>query len=311
MSEPFVRIDIAGLQELVQQRPELDVIDVRERSEWDSGHVPFARHVPLSLIERDARSAINKDGGVILICQKGGRSAKAATAAAAAGIADLFSVDGGTEAWSNAGLPLKRDADERKADVKPAASDVDDALGLDAIVGKNLKHHRGVAGLSLDDLAARAGVSRTLLGQIEIGRAVPSIGVVWKLAQALSVPFSTLLSTSGDAEMRVLKREDAKRLTSPDGRFVSRALFPFGEPQRAEFYELWFAPRAKEEALPHRPGTRENLVVTHGRLALTVGKEQVVLETGDALSFHADVPHAYENLSNSECWAYLVMTYDG
>jgi transcriptional regulator with XRE-family HTH domain len=113
-------------------------------------------------------------------------------------------------------------------------------------------------------------VSRTLLGQIELGRTVPSIGVTWRISQALGVPFSALLSTAHGGPLQVLTRTDAKTLHSADGRFVSRALFPFGEPHAAEFYELWLAGHAREDADAHRPGTVENLVVTAGRLKLTV-----------------------------------------
>ena len=138
---------------------------------------------------------------------------------------------------------------------------------------------------------------------------MPSIGVVWRIAQTLGVHFSTLLNTASGPGMRVLKRATARRLQSADGRFSSRALFPLEDPQKVEFYELWLAPHAREDADPHRPGTRENLIVTSGRLELHIGPQRVVLEPGDALTFTADVPHSYVNLSNAECWLYLVMSY--
>ena len=109
----------------------------------------------------------------------------------------------------------------------------------------------------------------------------------------------------------ITERLKAKKLTSADGRFSSRALYPLGDAHAAEFYELWMAPHSREDAEPHRPGTRENLIVTSGKLELTVGNDSFHLEKGDAVNFSADQPHSYINRSGEECWMYLVMNYAG
>jgi transcriptional regulator with XRE-family HTH domain len=158
-------------------------------------------------------------------------------------------------------------------------------------------------------VAREAGVSRTLLGQIEIGRAAPSIGVVWKIAQTLGVPFSALLSTEPRGGTAVTHRATAKRLLSAEQRFSSRALFPLGDPHAPEFYELWLAPHSREDAEAHRRGTRENLVVTAGTLELHIGRDVRRLTAGDAIVFTADVDHNYVNVGREDCWFYLVMWY--
>jgi mannose-6-phosphate isomerase-like protein (cupin superfamily) len=152
-------------------------------------------------------------------------------------------------------------------------------------------------------------VSRTLLGQIELGKTPLSVSLVWKLAQVFKVHFSTLLSTSESLATSVMRSSDAKRLVSPDGRFSSRPLYPPMENADAEFYELFLAGHSREDAQPHQPGTRENLVVTNGRLELYVDGNRFELQKGDAIFFAADVPHAYVNPAAEECWMYLVMTY--
>jgi transcriptional regulator with XRE-family HTH domain len=164
--------------------------------------------------------------------------------------------------------------------------------------------------LTLDALARQMGIIRALLGQIELGKSAPSVAIVWKFARAFDVPFSALLATSKSVTTRVLRRTQAKRLVSADGRFSSRALFPFGERGKVEFYELFLASHSREDAEAHAPGTRENLIVTSGRLDLEVGGERFELNQGDAIVFAADVPHAYVNPANVECWMNLVMTYE-
>jgi quercetin dioxygenase-like cupin family protein len=81
------------------------------------------------------------------------------------------------------------------------------------------------------------------------------------------------------------------------------------EPTSAEFYELFIAAHSREDAAAHRAGTRENLVVTAGRLEIELGGERHELARGDAITFIADVPHSYINRSGEDCWAHLVMTY--
>ncbi len=180
---------------------------------------------------------------------------------------------------------------------------------LAPVVGGNLRRLRMRRGLSLEKLAQKSGVSRAMLGQIELGQSAPTINVLWKIARALDVTFATLIQAREAGGTTVLKKSTAKVLASQDGRFSSRALFPFDGPRRAEFYELRLAPKATEEAEAHAPGTVENLVVSDGQLELVVGKETHRLETGDAILFEADVAHSYVNVGARECVMFLVMTY--
>jgi quercetin dioxygenase-like cupin family protein len=148
-----------------------------------------------------------------------------------------------------------------------------------------------------------------MLGQIELGQSAPTINVLWKISVALGVPFSALMSAHGHGSVSVLRAEQAKLLTSHDGSFSSRALFPFDERRRVEFYQLRLAPHGVERADAHAPGTVENLVVSAGSLELEVEAKREQLGPGDAIVFEADVPHVYRNSADSETVMYLVMTY--
>jgi len=180
---------------------------------------------------------------------------------------------------------------------------------LAPVVGGNLRRLRVRRGLSLERLAHQSGVSRAMLGQIELGQSAPSINVVWKIARALGVTFSALISSRDQSGPLVLRAEQAKVLTSKDRRFSSRALFPFDEPRRVEFYELRLTAGNVEEADAHPPGTSENLVVTQGTMEIDVAGETHRLEAGDSILFEADTPHAYRNPGKVEAVMYLVMTY--
>lgn len=185
----------------------------------------------------------------------------------------------------------------------------DGAGDLSPVVGKNLRRLRTQRGLSLERLSKLSGVSRAMLGQVELAQSAPTVNVLWKIARALEVPFSGLIATSTTGGTRVMPAAQGKRLTSQDGKFVSRALFPFDQPRKVEFYELRLAPRGVEKADPHQTGAVENLVVTQGVLELEVGSERHRLGVGDAIIFEADVSHVYANPGSVETVMYLVMTY--
>ncbi|MEW5851444.1 MAG: helix-turn-helix domain-containing protein [Myxococcota bacterium] len=180
---------------------------------------------------------------------------------------------------------------------------------LAPVVGGNLRRLRVRRGLSLEKLSKASGVSRAMLGQIELGQSAPTINVLWKISRALGVPFSALISARGEGGTVVLRVNSAKRLTSHDGKFSSRALFPFDEPRRVEFYELRLAAGGVENAEPHQAGTVENIVVSQGSVEIDANGDKHQLQAGDAIVFAADVVHSYRNTGNTEAVMYLVMTY--
>lgn len=189
------------------------------------------------------------------------------------------------------------------------APEADEALDLTPVVGANLKRLRIKRGLSLERLARASGVSRAMLGQIELGQSTPTINIVWKIARSLAVPFSALISHCTRPRTALLPAHSAKELRSADGALSSRALFPYDEPRQVEFYELRLAPRGVERAEAHPAGTTENLVVASGALGLRVDGESFQLQARDAVYFEADVPHEYHNPTDRETVLYLVMTY--
>jgi transcriptional regulator with XRE-family HTH domain len=227
---------------------------------------------------------------------------------------------------------VKKKASENKvatqrADKAPRAEDVAPPAGAAAtpaaapnangeastdlapVVGANLRRLRTRRGLSLERLAQISGVSRAMLGQIELGQSAPTINVLWKISTALGVPFSGLIGQRQAGGVVVLRGESAKRLTNHDGTYSSRALFPFDEPRRVEFYELHLAPHGEERADAHAPGTVENLVVAQGAVEIEVEGARHVLGRGDAIVFEADSPHVYSNPHGEEAVMFLVMTY--
>jgi XRE family transcriptional regulator, regulator of sulfur utilization len=178
-------------------------------------------------------------------------------------------------------------------------------------VGENLRQRRVASRMSLDDLAVKSGVSRAALSQIESSRGNPTVGIMWKIAVGLGIPFSDLLGESRES-VGVLRRTESQVLRSADGKMESRPLTPAGAAPWAEVYELRLAARALHTSEAHAPGTKEIVVVLTGQLRLRVGdgQETYDLGPGDSVSFSADKVHIYENPGSSESRYHDVILYD-
>lgn len=83
-------------------------------------------------------------------------------------------------------------------------------MELNRAVGENIKRIRKSKKLSMERTAAIAGVSRSMLGQIERGEANPSVGVVGKLALALKVPAQVLLENDAFEPLELVRELDTK-----------------------------------------------------------------------------------------------------
>lgn len=198
----------------------------------------------------------------------------------------------------------------RKARAKGAGGGDDiGAAELGRRVADNLRAKRKARGMSLDDLAASSGVSRAALSQIETYKSTPTIGLLWKIAVGLGVPFAELVGESR-GKVSVLRRTDSTILRSLDGKLESRPLAPVGTTPLVELYELRLAPRSGHAAEAHARGTHEVLVVLTGAARLHVDGEAHDLAPGDSICFPADRPHIYENPGGSEARYLNLVAYE-
>lgn len=106
----FTNLDVKAVASQLQSAAVFDLIDVRTPGEYDSGHAAGARSFPLDRLDAKAVMASRRakaGESIYIICKSGGRSRKACEALAAAGVSNIVNVDGGTEAWKQAGLPIE------------------------------------------------------------------------------------------------------------------------------------------------------------------------------------------------------------
>lgn len=107
---PVETLPLLSAHELAQRLaadPQLQIVDVREASEWLEGHIPGARHIPFYRLP-DRLAELDPSRPLALVCGAGTRSVLAASLLRARGWSQLASVEGGMDAWRAAGFPVER-----------------------------------------------------------------------------------------------------------------------------------------------------------------------------------------------------------
>lgn len=148
-------------------------------------------------------------------------------------------------------------------------------------------------GLSLDQLAARAGVSKGSLAGLEKATGNPSISLLCQTAAALGVSVADLLATSTSRKAEVFALDEGKVLWRGQAGGTACLLFGTRGPLMFELWEWVIYPEERYEAKAHSPGTKEILYAVKGRLGAVVDGEVFEAGPGHGLFLETDVPHSY------------------
>jgi len=178
-------------------------------------------------------------------------------------------------------------------------------------LGATLQALRQQQGLSLDELSRRAGVSKSMLSQIERNQANPTVAVVWRLANALRVELAELLGGEKSAApaIQTVAAHATPLLNTPDGLGTLRILGPIELAGQFEWYELTLKPGGALESAAHEPGSREHLTVLDGELEITAGGTSRQLQPGETARYAVDGAHAIRNTGKHRATALLVVLH--
>jgi transcriptional regulator with XRE-family HTH domain len=179
-------------------------------------------------------------------------------------------------------------------------------------VGDTLAALRQAQSLSLDELSRKAGVSKSMLSQIERAQANPTVAVVWRLANALGVPLSELLgSTIAPAApaIEVVPVHATPTLRSPDGLCELRILGPIDLAGQFEWYALTVQVGGLLESQAHEMGANEHLTVLTGTLEVSAGEHTQRIKSGDTARYAVDRPHSIRNCGKTPASAWLVVVH--
>ncbi|WP_369056154.1 helix-turn-helix domain-containing protein [Kineococcus terrestris] len=167
--------------------------------------------------------------------------------------------------------------------------------GVAQVLARSLRRERTRAGLSLTELARRAGVAKSTLSQLESATGNPSIETLWALSTALGVPFSHLVDPPR-AAVEVVRFGEGVRFSAGDADYAATLLTTSPPNARRDVYLVSADPGRPRLADPHGQGVVEHVVLSVGRARVGTTDETVELGPGDYVRYPGDVEHVFEAL---------------
>lgn len=174
------------------------------------------------------------------------------------------------------------------------------ASDLNQRIAGRVRELRAAQRLSLDALAARSGVSRSMISLVERGESSPTAVILEKLAAGLAVTLASLFDAPAGTRPAggpVARRRDQPQWRDPGSGYVRRNVSPPGVPQPVQIVEVHFPPGASVafENVGREPRPYQQVWVLEGTMDVTAGEERHRLRAGDCLAVRLDVPTAFHN----------------
>jgi XRE family transcriptional regulator, regulator of sulfur utilization len=182
------------------------------------------------------------------------------------------------------------------------------------VIGARVKALREAAGLSLRDLSERSGVSAPMLSQVERGETSPTLTVAARIAAGLDLRLSQLLRLDEGGAVTIVRAAQRRRGGNRRRGHSFEVLTSEQPGQRAEISRHVLASGGATGAVDdppmHEPGSRESALVEHGSLVLVCDGQHYELNEGDCVTFDADLPHHFENPTDTDA-AFLAVVSAG
>lgn len=187
----------------------------------------------------------------------------------------------------------------------PETSGAQTAADVVALVSVSLRRERARAGLSLTELARRAGIAKSTLSQLESGAGNPSLETVWALGTALGIPLSRLIDPPR-SDIRVIRAGEGAVLHAEHDPYEAVMLASGSPGTRRDIYRVQAEPGDGHRARPHVPGTVEHVVLGGGRALAGPEGEAVELAPGDYLCYPGDVTHVFDALEPATLAVFVI-----
>ena len=166
---------------------------------------------------------------------------------------------------------------------------------LISLIAASIRRERDRAGLSLTELARRAGIAKSTLSQLESGVGNPSVETLWALGVALGVPFSRLVDVPRPA-VRVVRAGEGPVTYSERANYAATLLASCPPYARRDIFRVEVQPGEPRLSDPHMPGTTEHVVLSTGRAQIGPADQPADLGPGDYISYPGDAPHIFRAL---------------
>ena len=160
-------------------------------------------------------------------------------------------------------------------------------------IARTLRREREAAGLSVSELARRAGISKATVSQLESGSGNPSVETLWALGVALGVQFAVLVDQQASTPT-LIRADDLAGVPAAAAAYNATLLSASPPGARRDVYLIQAEPGKPRVSDPHHAGTTEHVILISGEAQVGPVGEPVTLHPGDYLSYAGDSPHIFE-----------------
>ena len=178
-------------------------------------------------------------------------------------------------------------------------------------LGNRLSLLRKRKNMTLDELSAKSGVSKSILSQIERDLSNPTVTTISRIAGALDEKLSDFFSKIEVEETSSIESsKETPSITSKDGLCELNILGAGETVNWLQWYILEMKPKGILDSGSHGPKTFENLTVIDGQIEVTSGKTKEKLSKGDTFRFQSNREHALKNISKQKAQVLMVNYID-
>ncbi|ELY4777510.1 helix-turn-helix domain-containing protein [Cronobacter turicensis] len=163
------------------------------------------------------------------------------------------------------------------------------------VIAKSLVRERTRAGLSLAEVARRAGIAKSTLSQLEAGNGNPSLETLWALCVALDIPFARLMEPQVN-KTQVIRRGEGPKVVAELANYQAILLATCPPGARRDIYLLLTQPEGERLSHPHPTGSVEHIIVTQGRALVGLAEAPEELCAGDYICYPGDQAHVFRAL---------------
>ena len=178
-------------------------------------------------------------------------------------------------------------------------------------LGNRLSSLRKRKNMTLDDLSAKSGVSKSILSQIERDLSNPTITTISRISEALNEKLSDFFSKIEVGEESIIEsNKETPSITSKDGLCELNILGAGETVNWLQWYILEMKPKGVLESASHGPKTFENLTVIDGQIEIFLGGLKEELSKGDTFRFQSNRDHSIKNISKQKAQILMVNYID-
>lgn len=179
---------------------------------------------------------------------------------------------------------------------------------LDKNIAANLKRIRKSKNMSLDVLAEKTDVSKSMLGQIERGESNPTVATIAKIVDGIRISFEELLYPEQESIL-IIDNDKLPLLKSEEGVYQVRSIFPYDRHRNFEVYELKIEPGEGCGSFLRENGNCEYILVVQGVLALETEEGTYEVAADHAIRLDAAKAHSYHNSGSRRLVLELFVTF--